>query len=107
MSDGETSPVETVCVTREHAGVELLDPRHVPLGGPRAMNVRRPCRKASESDRRWCFLDHYGQDRVAHTGRMKVPRHPHTGLLTVSWLFTGEVEHRDSAGSHALVHRVN
>jgi redox-sensitive bicupin YhaK (pirin superfamily) len=34
---------------------------------------------------------------------MQVPRHPHTGLQTVSWLFTGEVEHRDSAGFHAMV----
>ena len=29
--------------------------------------------------------------------------HPHTGLQTVSWLFSGEVEHRDSAGVHAMV----
>jgi quercetin 2,3-dioxygenase len=32
-----------------------------------------------------------------------VPPHPHTGLQTVSWLFTGEIEHRDSAGHHATV----
>jgi redox-sensitive bicupin YhaK (pirin superfamily) len=34
---------------------------------------------------------------------MNVPPHPHTGLQTVSWLFSGEVEHRDSAGVHAMV----
>ena len=34
---------------------------------------------------------------------MVVPPHPHTGLQTVSWLFAGEIEHRDSAGHHALV----
>ena len=34
---------------------------------------------------------------------MVVPPHPHTGLQTVSWLFEGEIEHRDSAGSHELV----
>jgi quercetin 2,3-dioxygenase len=34
---------------------------------------------------------------------MDVPPHPHTGLQTVSWLFSGEVEHRDSAGVHAVV----
>jgi redox-sensitive bicupin YhaK (pirin superfamily) len=34
---------------------------------------------------------------------MVVPWHPHTGLQTVSWLFAGEIEHRDSVGSHALV----
>jgi redox-sensitive bicupin YhaK (pirin superfamily) len=34
---------------------------------------------------------------------MDVPPHPHTGLQTVSWLFSGVVEHRDSAGVHAMV----
>jgi len=34
---------------------------------------------------------------------MDVPPHPHTGLQTVSWLFSGGVEHRDSAGVHAVV----
>jgi redox-sensitive bicupin YhaK (pirin superfamily) len=34
---------------------------------------------------------------------MQVPPHPHTGLQTVSWLFSGEVEHRDSARVHAMV----
>ncbi len=47
----------------------------------------------------WCFIDHYGPV----SARMDVPPHPHTGLQTVSWLFSGEVEHRDSAGVHALV----
>ena len=34
---------------------------------------------------------------------MDVPPHPHTGLQTVSWLFSGQIEHRDSAGVHATV----
>jgi len=34
---------------------------------------------------------------------MNVPPHPHTGLQTVSWLFSGEIEHRDSAGVHQVV----
>lgn len=51
----------------------------------------------------WCFLDHYGPDDVTVTGGMNVPAHPHTGLQTVSWLFSGEIEHRDSAGFHAIV----
>jgi redox-sensitive bicupin YhaK (pirin superfamily) len=34
---------------------------------------------------------------------MRVPPHPHTGLQTVSWLFAGEVLHRDSLGSVALI----
>src|SRR5829696_202349 len=51
----------------------------------------------------WCFVDHYGPDDVSQTGGMVVPGHPHTGLQTVSWLFTGEVEHRDTTGAHAYV----
>ena len=34
---------------------------------------------------------------------MDVPPHPHTGLQTASWLFDGEIEHRDSGGVHQLV----
>lgn len=51
----------------------------------------------------WCFVDHYGPNDVATSGGMDVPPHPHTGLQTVSWLFEGEVEHRDSGGVHAMV----
>src|SRR5215216_4592908 len=80
--------------------MEILEPREVPLGGLRAMNVRRtlPQRQRSLIGG-WCFVDHYGPEQTA----MIVPPHPHTGLQTVSWLFEGEIEHRDSAGSHELV----
>lgn len=47
----------------------------------------------------WCFIDHYGPTPA----QMDVPPHPHTGLQTVSWLFSGEVEHNDSGGVHAAV----
>ena len=81
-----------------------MTPRDVPLGGPRAMTVRRtlPQRERSLIGA-WCFLDHYGPDHVTDTGGMSVAPHPHTGLQTVRWLFTGEIEHRDSAGHHAMV----
>lgn len=86
------------------SSVDVLTPREVPLGGLRAMTVRRtlPQRERSLIGA-WCFLDHYGPDLVADTGGMSVAPHPHTGLQTVSWLFTGEIEHRDSAGNHAMV----
>lgn len=53
----------------------------------------------------WCFADHYGPQDVSggeHPG-MDVPPHPHIGLQTVSWLFSGEIEHRDTNGVHAMV----
>lgn len=84
--------------------MEILLPRDVPLGGVRAMTVRRtlPQRQRTFVGA-WCFVDHYGPDPVDPDGGMVVPPHPHTGLQTASWLFTGEIEHRDSAGHHAYV----
>lgn len=51
----------------------------------------------------WCFADHYGPHDVGNGIGMDVPPHPHTGLQTVSWLFDGEIEHRDSNGVHAFI----
>ncbi|WP_217241863.1 pirin family protein [Streptomyces sp. AC555_RSS877] len=84
--------------------VDVLPARDVPLGGPRSMTVRRTL---PQRDRpligAWCFADHYGPDEVTDRGGMALPPHPHTGLQTVTWLFSGEVEHRDTLGTHALV----
>ena len=104
MSNLEAAPAEVACAASQQPGasprVEVLQPREVPLGGPRAIRVQRtlPQRQRSLVGA-WCFIDRYGP--VAE--RMDVPPHPHTGLQTVSWLFSGEVEHRDSAGVRAAV----
>ena len=86
------------------SNVQVITSREVPLGGPRAMTVRRTLpQRARSLVGAWCFADHYGPDDIADTGGMDVPPHPHTGLQTVSWLFAGEIEHRDSSGVHAMV----
>ena len=84
--------------------MSILTPHDVPLGGLRAMTVRRtlPNRHRSTIGA-WCFVDHYGPDEVELTGGMNLGAHPHTGLQTVTWLFQGEVEHRDSVGSVQLI----
>jgi redox-sensitive bicupin YhaK (pirin superfamily) len=108
VSNLEQDPLEMVCtgtaLADAPADVVILQPRDVPLGGPRAMSVRRtlPQRERSLIGA-WCFVDHYGPDDVSVTGGMVVPPHPHTGLQTASWLFAGEVEHRDSVASLAVV----
>ncbi|MBU4214383.1 MAG: pirin family protein [Actinobacteria bacterium] len=107
MTNLERHPAETVCGPGDPDGigrVQVLTPRDVPLGGIRAMTVRRTLpQRARSFIGAWCFLDHYGPDDVSVTGGMVVPPHPHTGLATVSWLFSGQIEHRDSLGTHALV----
>jgi len=104
VSNLEKHPVEVVEVSEPSDGVTVLEPRDVPLGGPRAMNVRRTLPQRSRSlIGGWCFVDHYGPDLVSAGPGMVVPPHPHTGLQTVSWLFAGVIDHRDSVGSHAPV----
>jgi redox-sensitive bicupin YhaK (pirin superfamily) len=102
VSNTDPAPSEVACVASPFAGV--LHPREVPLGGPRAITVRRALpQRARSLIGAWCFADHYGPHDVRGGTGMDVPPHPHTGLQTVSWLFSGEVEHRDSAGVHAMV----
>ena len=98
MTNLEKNPTLSVLEPGEPCtSVEVLTPREVPLGGIRAMTVYRTLpQKRRSLVGAWCFLDHYGPDDVAVTGGMEVPRHPHTGLATVSWLFTGRIDHLDS-----------
>ncbi len=105
MSNTELAPDEIVCAADEQAAeLKILEPRAVPLGGLRAMTVRRTLPQRHHSlIGPWCFVDHYGPDNVADTGGMRVNRHPHTGLATVSWLFSGAIDHLDSLGTSARV----
>jgi redox-sensitive bicupin YhaK (pirin superfamily) len=82
----------------------LLEPREVPLGGARAMLVRRTLpHRDLPTVGAWCFADDYGPTDVRDSAGMQVPPHPHTGLQTVSWLLEGEVHHQDSVGSDQRV----
>ena len=104
MSNLERDPAEQDCAARPADGpvVELLEPRTVFLG--RTQQVRRLLpHKVHRMIGAWCFVDHYGPDDIRSAPGMWVPPHPHTGLQTVSWLFEGEILHRDSVGSQALV----
>lgn len=79
----------------------VLLPREVPLGGPRAMLVRRTLpHKVRRMIGPWCFVDHYGPATSVH---MDVPPHPHTGLQTVSWLLSGQIRHNDNLGYEQLI----
>ncbi|MCV7383052.1 pirin family protein [Mycolicibacter longobardus] len=104
MSNLDSTPDEFACAAGPAGGIEVLHPRDVPLGGPRAIRVRRTLPQRDRSlIGAWCFIDHYGPQDVIGDGGMDVPPHPHTGLQTASWLFSGRVEHRDSGGVHAQV----
>ena len=107
MGNTEKRPQVLDCEHETHPPTEIqnLAPKLVSLGeGPDAMTVRRTIPQLERSFvGAWCFADHYGPNLVEATGGMDVAPHPHTSLQTVSWLFDGEIEHRDSGGIHDLV----
>ena len=45
------------------------------------------------------FFDHIGPATFAEGAGVDVRPHPHIGLATVTYLFEGELMHRDSLGS--------
>ena len=51
----------------------------------------------------WCFLDRFGPLSFSDAKPLDVAPHPHIGLQTVSWLLQGEIVHKDSLGSEALL----
>lgn len=107
MSNLEITPSESEVGQGSDPGhltstVQLLPAREVPLGGPRAMTVRRSLpSRARTTVGAWCFVDQYGPATGDHV--MVVPPHPHTGLQTVTWLVSGEALHHDSVGSEVRI----
>jgi len=109
MSNLDDTPTETglgaavgTAAPASGPAVQLLPAREVPLGGPRAMLVRRSLpSRARTTVGAWCFVDSYGPATGEHV--MVVPPHPHTGLQTVTWLLGGEALHQDSLGSEVRI----
>ena len=49
------------------------------------------------------FVDQFGPAHLPPRQAMDVRPHPHIGLATVTWLFEGAIDHRDSIGSFATI----
>lgn len=52
----------------------------------------------------WVFFDHLGPAQFAPGVGINVRPHPHINLATVTYLFTGEILHRDSLGNLQAIH---
>lgn len=80
-----------------------IDARIHDLGG---LQIRRvlPFAKSGATKRHvgpFVFLDHIGP--IETTKPMFVPEHPHIGLATATYLFDGEILHKDSLGSDQVI----
>lgn len=49
------------------------------------------------------FVDQFGPARLPAGQGMDVRPHPHINLATVTYLFEGAIEHRDSLGTHQVI----
>jgi len=49
------------------------------------------------------FIDHMGPATMENGSYMDVDQHPHIGLSTLTYLFEGAIEHKDSTGSFQII----
>ena len=87
---------EGTCSGKSGVIAQVIEPRTRDLGG---FEVRRVLPVAG---RRlvgpFIFFDHMGPSRFPPGQGLDVRPHPHIGLATVTYLFDGEIMHRDSLG---------
>lgn len=80
---------------------QVVPPKLLELGG---LPVRRLLpRVGQHSVGPWLFFDHMGPFEFAAGHGVNVLPHPHINLATVTYLFSGELLHRDSIGSKQVI----
>jgi len=99
----ETKETESECSVNQGCdAIELIiQPRAKDLGG---FSVRRTLpTKERKMVGPWIFFDHMGPANFPAGSGINVRPHPHINLATVTYLFEGEILHRDSLGSYATI----
>lgn len=83
------------------ADLEVLEGRRAEVGGFGVSRVLPRQRRRTVGA--WCFVDQVGPGEVTAQRGLDIGPHPHVGLQTVTWLFRGQVLHRDSLGCEQLI----
>jgi hypothetical protein len=84
-------------------GIDLvIVPRSVDLGGFAVRRALPHVKRRMVGP--FIFFDHFGPVEFRTGQGIDVRPHPHIGLATVTFLFDGEIMHRDSLGSAAAIH---
>jgi redox-sensitive bicupin YhaK (pirin superfamily) len=79
----------------------IVEPRARDIGGLSVRRVLPSARRRMIGP--FVFFDHMGPTVFAPGEGMDVRPHPHINLATVTYLFEGEIEHRDSLGYHQAI----
>ena len=80
----------------------VIVPRSVDLGGFAVRRALPHVKRRMVGP--FIFFDHFGPVEFRAGQGIDVRPHPHIGLATVSFLFDGEIMHRDSLGSAVAIH---
>ncbi len=107
ISNSMSNPMSNVAQETEQSGdsvtlqcsaVELMLTPHVKdLGGFTVRRLLPALRRRMVGP--WIFFDHMGPAQFPAGQGINVRPHPHIGIATVTYLFEGEILHRDSLGS--------
>lgn len=93
---------EPTCAAPREAGIEtLIEARARSIGAFQVGRVLPSIARRSVGP--FVFFDHMGPATLAPGEGMDVRPHPHIHLSTVTYLFEGEVLHRDSLGSEQII----
>jgi redox-sensitive bicupin YhaK (pirin superfamily) len=93
---------EPTCLNAESESVELIiDARPRDLGGFAVRRVLPAVARRSVGP--FLFFDHMGPADLPPGAHFDVRPHPHIALATVTYLFDGAIDHRDSLGSFQAI----
>ena len=79
----------------------VIPPRRRDLGGFEVARILPIARRQMVGP--FIFLDQIGPTRFAAGQGIDVRPHPHIGLATVTYLFSGAIHHKDSLGSRQVI----
>lgn len=82
-------------------GIEVRQGRTTSIGGFEVVRVLPT--KGRRTIGGWCFVDLMIPPDAANPDPLEIGPHPHIGLATVTWLFSGEALHGDSLGTEQVI----
>lgn len=98
----KTTEAECKTANKLNSAIEMLiSPKEKDLG---EFTVRRTLPSVGRKMvGPWIFFDHMGPATFPAGAGVNVRPHPHINLATVTYLFEGEILHRDSVGNYATI----
>lgn len=88
-------------VNEGQLGIEVRQGRTADIGGFQVVRVLPT--KGRRMIGGWCFVDLMIPPDADEPDPLEIGPHPHIGLATVTWLFTGEALHSDSLGTEQVI----